>query len=171
MPTTHCCSNAPGLRHYATQNFEGWLVKIKYSTTKCCVTFDFPWFQFLKMLKPKNCQLKNQRTWDFGYFQNSKTLQIPWKNQQRIVGSWQFFDYFYLKLINGGYIRTGSLILWGSSCEIQATAVLITTRVLVPFLIPTHLLVRTYMVFHLYSTSFARFYVIVTWGVMILHSF
>jgi len=39
---------------------------------------------------------------------------------------------------------------------------------LVPFLIPTHLLVRTYMVFHIYSTSFARFYVIVTWGVMIL---
>jgi hypothetical protein len=65
-------------------------------------------------------------------------------------------------------MRTGSLILWGSSCEIQASAVLITTRVLVPFLIPTHLLVRTYMVFHIYSTSFARFYVIVTWGVMIL---
>jgi hypothetical protein len=58
-------------------------------------------------------------------------------------------------------------VLW-SSCEIQASAVLITTRVLVPFLIPTHLLVRTYMVFHIYSTSFARFYVIVTWGVMIL---
>ncbi len=133
------------------------------------MTFDFPWFQFLKMLKPKNCQLKNQRTWDFGYFQNSKKLQIPWKNQQRIVGSWLFFDYFYLKNKKWWlYMRTGSLILWGSSCEIQASAVLITTRVLVPFLIPTYLLVRTYMVFHIYSTSFARFYVIVTWGVMIL---
>jgi len=139
------------------------------------VAFDFPWFQFLKMLKPKNCWLnflkknQNQRTWDFGYFQNSKKLQIPWKNQQRIVGSWQFFDYFYFKKYKCWlYIKTSSLIYWAASCEIQASAALIITGVLVPFLIPAHLLVKTYMVFHVYSTSFARFYVIVTWGVMTL---
>jgi len=40
----------------------------------------------------KKSESKNFQFW---VFQNSKKLQIQWKNKQRIVGSRQFFDYFY----------------------------------------------------------------------------
>ncbi len=106
---------------------------------------------------------KNLRFWLFPQLkETADSVKEPAKNSRFLTVLWLF----YLKNKKWWlYMRTGSLILWGSSCEIQASAVLITTRVLFPFLIPTHLLVRTYMVFHIYSTSFARFYVIVTWGV------
>jgi len=95
-------------------------------------------------------------------------LQIPWKNKHRIIGLWRSIDFIIFSKW-WLYIRTGSLIFWGAvvrskNCpdNHQGFGSIFATRTS---------LVRNLPGFHLYSTSFARLYMIVTRGVMILPLF
>jgi len=75
------------------------------------VAFDFPQFQFLKMLKPKNCQLnflkknsesKNLRFWLFPKLkETADSVKEPAKNSRFLTVLRLFFIF---KNKNSGYI-------------------------------------------------------------------